>query len=221
MDWRSVELAHDMKVPIQLIYSCAQLLEMEISPNGRAEGYLRMLTRSAGQLQMMVHNVLDGDRVDRGCGGMRITVLDLVAEVRDVCGQCDLFAREEERRVLFSANAARLPMATDGEKLSRILQNLISNALKVTPAGGGVRVELRALGDAAEISVRDEGPGIAADRLDKIFLPGETTGGHGYGLAVVREYAAMLGGGVRVESQEGKGSSFILRLPWHGAERLC
>lgn len=220
MDLRSMKLAHDMKMPIQLIYSCVQLLEMEIAPDGKAKDYLRMLTRSAGQLQMMVHNVLDVDQIERGCDSVRLKKTDVSGEVRDFCRQCDLFAREENRRVVFMANAERLYMMTDGEKLRRILQNLISNALKATQPGGRVRVELLSLGDAVEIAVRDDGPGIAVEQMERIFLPGESTGGHGYGLSIVREYAGLLGGSIRVESEEGKGSSFILRLPHYGTGRM-
>ena len=61
MDLRSMEFAHDLRMPIQLICSCVQLLEMELAPNVRAEGYLQMLMQSAGQLQSMVERALDGE----------------------------------------------------------------------------------------------------------------------------------------------------------------
>ena len=133
MDLRSMEFAHDMKMPIQLIYSCVQLLEMEVSPNARAERYLKTLMQSAGQLQEMVRNALDGDRLQRGRNQLRLSRLDVVAEVRRICRQCDLFAREKGIRIDFAGSAAEFEMISDLEKLQRMLHNLISNALKFTP----------------------------------------------------------------------------------------
>ena len=141
MDLRSMEFAHDMKMPIQLIYSCVQLLEMEVSPNARAERYLKTLMQSAGQLQEMVRNALDGDRLQRGRNQLRLSRLDVVAEVRRICRQCDLFAREKGIRIDFAGSAAEFEMISDLEKLQRMLHNLISNALKFTPEGGRVAVE--------------------------------------------------------------------------------
>lgn len=213
MDLRSMEFAHDMKMPIQLIYSCVQLLEMELAPNARAEEYLKTLMQSAGQLQTMVRNALDGDMLHPGGEGLRLCTLDVVAEVRDVCRQCDLYARERGMRIDFSTNAVELRMAVDAEKLQRMLHNLISNALRYTPEGGRVEVFCAAGEDVLELSVADSGCGIAPERQARIFEPGETDGGDGYGLTIVRQYAAMLGGSVRVESALGAGSRFTISLP--------
>lgn len=213
MDLRSMEFAHDMKMPIQLIYSCVQLLEMELEPNARAEGYLQTLMQSAGQLQSMVLNALDGDRLQRGCAPLRLSLRDVVAEVRDICRQCDLFAREKGIQIDFTSNVVEFRMAVDVEKLQRMLHNLISNALKFTPEGGRVEVACAAGSEVLELSVTDSGCGIPPERQARIFELGETDGGYGYGLSIVREYAAMLGGSVSVESVPGEGSRFILRLP--------
>ena len=208
MDLRSMQFAHDLKMPIQLIYSCVQLLEMELGPNARAESYLKLLERSADQLQTMVASALEGDGPT-----LRLRACDVVAEARDVARQCELFAREQGVKVAFRSNVAEFVMAIDSEKLGRILDNLLSNALRFTPPGGRVEVAVEPRGDAVEFIVTDSGCGIPDERQARIFELGETDGGLGYGLAIVREYAALLGGGVRVESEPGKGSRFIVRLP--------
>ncbi len=221
MDLRSMEFAHDMKMPIQLIYSCVQLLEMEVSPNARAERYLKTLMQSAGQLQEMVRNALDGDRLQRGRNQLRLSRLDVVAEVRRICRQCDLFAREKGIRIDFAGSAAEFEMISDLEKLQRMLHNLISNALKFTPEGGRVAVECEVAEDVVELRVRDNGCGIPVERQARIFELGETDGGYGYGLAIVREYATLLGGSVTVDSAPGRGSCFTLRLPvMHAPEQI-
>ena len=90
--------------------------------------------------------------------------------------------------------------------------NLIANALRFTPPGGTVLVRLRALGDAAEIDVIDDGPGIPPEKLDRVFLEGETTGGHGLGLPIAAALARRLGGALTAASTPGRGATFTLRL---------
>ena len=214
MDHRSMELAHDMKMPIQLIYSCVQLLEMELTPNARAEGYLQTLMQSAGQLQSMVERALDGER-------LHLELRDVVAEARSVCRQCALFARGRGIEIRFSSNAPALRMPTDVEKLRRMLHNLISNALRFTEDGGSVEVACVASADEIELRVRDHGCGVPPEMQERIFENGVTDGGHGYGLGIVQGYARLLGGSVAVESAPGAGSCFILRLPIrHAASQI-
>lgn len=213
MDLRSMKFAHDLKMPIQLIYSCIQLLEMEMSPNARAEGYLQMLMKSADQLQSMVANALDGNRLQGGAEAVVLQVRDVVAQARAVSRQCAMIAEEKGIRVHFETNAAQFRMRTDGEKLNRILHNLVSNALRFTPEGGHVGVCVRVRGDSVDFVVTDDGCGMDAKKCRAVFDLGVSDGGHGYGLAIVKEYAQMLGGEVTLESCPGKGSSFTVRLP--------
>ena len=220
MDLRSLQFAHDLKMPIQLIYSCVQLLEMELKPNDRAEGYLKLLERSADQLQSMVRSALEDGSFRDADLILRLCRCDVVAEAREVSRQCELFARKQGVTVAFQSNAAEFVMAADAEKLDRILHNLLSNALRFTPPGGRVEVSVALRGDAVEFIVSDDGCGIPPERQQRIFELGETDGGMGYGLAIVREYAALMGGGVRVESAPGRGSRFIVRLPVRAAAEL-
>lgn len=219
MDMNSMKFAHDMRMPIQLIYSCVQLLEMEISPNAKANGYLQMLVKSADQLQSMISGVLE----DRPAGGpaLRLKVRDVVADARSISRQCALLAREKGIQLHFETNAARFCMPADGEKLQRILHNLLSNALRFTREGGHVAVGVRVLGDAIEFAVTDDGCGIEAKKQAEIFEIGVTDGGNGYGLPIAREYARQLGGDVTVQSHVGRGSRFTLRLPVPGANALA
>ena len=108
-------------------------------------------------------------------------------------------------------------MALDEDMLSRVLLNLISNALRFTPRGGQVRVSWQAMGDFAEICVADDGAGIAPERLPYVFLRGESDGGHGYGLPIALRLARAMGGDLTVRSQRGQGSAFTLRLPVRAA----
>ena len=214
MDLRSMELAHDLRTPVQLICSCVQLLELELAPNARAEGYLQTLLQSAGQLQSMVEHALDGEK-------LHLELRDVVADARDLCRQCALFARGRGIEIRFSSNVPELRMLIDAEKLRRMLSNLISNALRFTEDGGSVEVSCVASAGELELRVRDHGCGVPVEMQERIFENGVTDGGHGYGLGIVQSYARLLGGDISVQSAPGKGSCFILRLPIrHAASQI-
>jgi len=117
-------------------------------------------------------------------------------------------------------------VVSDPERLRRILENLVDNAVKYTPPGGRVEVEVFAGPDgAARVTIADNGPGIPAEHLPRIFerfyrvdkARSRATGGTGLGLAIVRHVAQAHGGEVTVESIEGQGSTFRLALPRVGA----
>lgn len=212
MNLQSIQFAHDLKMPIQLIYSCVQLLEMEVEPNARAASYLKLLERSADQLQSMVRSAMD-EGLGEGGARLRLGVRDVVAEARAATRQCEPLARERNVRLSFRSNIDAFPMELDAEKLGRILHNLLANALRYAPYGGRVEVNVQLRGDAVDLSVADDGCGIAPERQGRIFELGESDSGSGYGLTIVREYAALMGGCVWVESVPGRGSRFTVHLP--------
>lgn len=213
-----VELAHDLRAPLQLIYSSAQMLRQTLGePASDAQGYIDMLMASVNQMRRMLDGAVQSAAPARRAEPVRLANGDLVACVRELCLRCRPFAEQNGVRLGCGGNVAALNMALDEDRLSRILLNLISNALRFTPRGGGVRVEWRATGDFAEVTVSDTGAGIPADRLPYVFLRGETDGGNGYGLAIARRLARELDGELTARSAPGLGSTFTLRLPVRAA----
>ena len=208
MDFRSMELAHDLKTPIQLIYSCVQMIEMECLPNARAEKYIRMLTQSADQLQGMVLNALRPQTED---------VCDIAACARMLAEQIGQLCADAGIRFAFHTNADSLRMYADGEKIERILQNLAANAIRFTPKGGAIMLEMRAMNDFVELSVADTGCGIAPEDRERVFEAGVTNGGTGIGLYEAQAFAGSMDGKILLESEIGTGSRFTLRLPVRGA----
>ena len=206
----NTHLAHDMRTPLQLIYSCAQMIETELNDPGQpASRYAKILMENVQSLKDMLACELD---CATGSG-------DIVQAVRSLCRRMDAEAVRSGVILLFSSNAASFRMRLDQGKLDRILQNLISNALRFTPPGGSVRTDLRILGDTVEISVSDTGPGITPERRKRIFEPGETSGGYGLGLGIARKLARQMGGRLELDPRYENGASFILRLPVKGATR--
>jgi two-component system OmpR family sensor kinase len=117
-----------------------------------------------------------------------------------------------------------MPVLGAEDLLTRLIDNLIGNALTHTPAGTEVRVTAAANDRAAELTVSDDGPGIDPAVLSRLFDrfvrgPGTSAGGSGLGLALVREIATWHGATVTVETQPGQGSTFTVRFPSGGAAR--
>lgn len=215
----TAELMHDLRMPLQLMMSCAQLLEMEVGENERAKGYIQMLLGNAMEMQRMLGGAMEQLRPESGAA--RFVRSDLVQRTWEVYTRCQLYAGRKGVRLTFHANCDRLELALDDEKYSRILLNLVSNALKFTPCGGKVRIAVRALGDFAEVEVADNGCGIAPERLKSIFDLHETDGGYGYGLYIARAYSEQMGGSLDVVSAPGEGSAFTLRLPVRSVKAAC
>ena len=147
------ELVHDLRIPLQLISGCAQLLEQELGQNARARGYVETLLGSVGQMQRMLSGAMERRRPE--AGAVRWTRSDVVSRTWEVFSRCRLYADRAGVRMTFFANTDRLEMALDDEKYARILLNLLSNALKFTPRGGGVRLSVRALGEIGRASCRE------------------------------------------------------------------
>ena len=211
MDNRMMEVAHDMKMPIQLICSCAQLLEMEAQPGTNTALYLKMLMESAQDLKNLVLNTLDGcnSPQEEICRESR----DIVEEMRRTVRHFSLAARDKGVNLAFSANVRSFVMLTDALKLRRIMENLIGNALNASFPGGRIEARVTVRGDGVDFTVTDNGCGIPRANLAHIMQRGFTTGGHGMGLSIAERYVRMLGGCICINSEENRGSSFTVHLP--------
>ena len=205
-----VEWSHDLRMPLQQVASCAQLLRLELDGrDGAAAEYVELLMDGVSQMRRLLDRALERESRDV----LRWSEADLPACVRELCRRCRPWAAQAGVALRCSGNVAALRMALDEDRLSRILLNLIANALRFSPRGGTVRVTWRAMGDFVEIRVADDGPGIPPERLPWVFLDGETEGGHGHGLPIARELARAMDGELTVRSHSGAGCAFTLRLP--------
>jgi signal transduction histidine kinase len=139
--------------------------------------------------------------------------------VDEVVGGLSALAAAKQIEVATEVSVASVE--TDRDRLRGVLENLVENALKYTPEGGRVTVSARPEGDTAVFSVEDDGPGIAAEHLPRIFerfyrvdkARSRELGGTGLGLSIVKHLVESLGGAVSVSSEPGRGSRFVVRLP--------
>ncbi len=213
-------LSHELRNPLAPIRYSLTVLD-RAPPGSEADRRARdVIRRQTDQLARLVDDLLDVSRISRGKIELHLQRLDAREVVRRVC---------EDARPLFAARRVQLEergpdepvwVEADAARLSQIVENLLSNALKFSPAGGEVLVSLGRHAGRCELRIRDQGMGIEAADLERIFHPfvqaerARGSGGMGMGLAVVRELTAMHGGAVHAESTgPGKGAVFVLTLP--------
>jgi signal transduction histidine kinase len=206
-------LLHSLKLTLELQLRRAQAREVD------GDALARSITRSVESVQRMtrvVEDLLDRSQIQAGKLVLQLAEGDLVAIVSRVLDSWRDAAAQLRSEIVFDA-PAQLPGRFDTVRLSQILANLLSNALKYA-AGAPVRVRVRRIDDAAEIAVSDSGPGIPATEHERIFArferaDGARQGSYGLGLWIARDLARLHGGDITVESAEGAGATFLVRIP--------
>jgi PAS domain S-box-containing protein len=215
-------MSHELRTPLTAIIGYTDLLQTEVL-GPLLEPQKKPLTRirySAWHLVEIIEEILTFSRVEAGSEPLHFQETDAVDLVRDVLS---LMETEATLRGLRLAGDLGRPVviATDPRKLRQIVLNLVGNAVKFTDQGE-VRVSLeQSDGSWVTIRVRDTGPGIPPDQIERIFEPftqvdqahTREKGGTGLGLAVSRHLARLLGGDVQVHSAPGNGSTFSVTLP--------
>lgn len=209
-------VAHDLRTPLTGIRLGVQALERGVKPPGPES--FRRLERQVDRLARMVGDLLEATRIEAGQFDVRPVEVDLRQPARAIV---DLYAATSERHeVTLDAPAEPVLVTADPLRLEQVISNLVSNAIKFSPAGGRVEVSVERRGDDGAVVVRDHGVGIPADELEDIFLPfrrreatADLAQGAGLGLSIVRRIVRALGGSVDVESTPGAGSTFRVLLP--------
>jgi signal transduction histidine kinase len=215
--------AHDLKTPLTIIHGLVQLLERrvsrgEIDPDTVAEHLSRIL-RTTTKMSGMINSLLDLTRlqVDKPLE-LDLRPVDLVELVRQITAEQQNQSRRH--RVVFKTESEQIVGRWDQGRLERAIANLVTNAIRYSPHGGDVIVTLQEQGSDAVISIEDSGLGIPSGDLPHIFdrfYRGSNVqsriDGAGIGLAGVRQVVDQHGGTIEVDTQEGKGSTFTVRLP--------
>ncbi|MBW3555198.1 MAG: hypothetical protein KY466_16950, partial [Gemmatimonadetes bacterium] len=213
-------LSHELRTPINAVIGYNHLLQERIfgELSDQQVGALEKANRSAQHLLELVDDILDISKIEAGKLEMLPEPVDLASLVRDTATTLQLQARQKGID-LDVQTPEECRIETDAARVRQIVLNLLSNAVKFTDEGS-VRLALQPVSDGAlEIRVRDTGPGIAPEDIERIFEEFEQAegsagrGGTGLGLAISRRLAELLGGSLSVESEVGKGSTFTLALP--------
>jgi signal transduction histidine kinase len=215
-------VAHDLRAPLNAISLAADVLERILSTasdDGLARRMLHSIRRNVEQLSVLAEQVLDRNAAaDRGVIAPHRRPLELCPLVQAVVQELEPLARSVGTRVV-NIVPAGLIVHADGDLLARVFQNLIANAVDHAPGGEVVvGAEAASAGGAVVCWVRDDGTGIAAREIGRVFRKGETTRpedgeAHGLGLPIVEQVVEAHGGRIAVESAEGFGATFWFELP--------
>lgn len=208
-------VAHDLRNPLAALTMGVHALEQEQSAARRAR-VMAALHRQLGRLGRMVEDFLDASRIEAGQLDLRVEEFDVRAVAREIV---ELHASTSpEHQLALDVPAAPVMVRGDQLRIEQVLSNLVSNAVKYSPGGGRVEVEMRAADGEAVIAVRDQGIGIDADEIRNIFMPFrrravEVAPGAGLGLSIVHRIVEAHGGRIEVQSAPRAGSTFRVWLP--------
>jgi signal transduction histidine kinase len=221
-------VSHELRTPLTAILGWAHLLRQSGLDEETARHGLETIERNAQAQAQLVEDILDASRVIAGKLRLDIAPVDLAAVVNAGIDSVQLAAESKGIRLEVTLDPSARHVSGDAGRLQQVVWNLLSNAIKFTDEGGAVCVRLRRAGKNVEILVSDDGCGIGADFLPYIFdrfRQGDQSttrvhGGLGLGLSITRHLVELHGGTVTAESAgEGKGSTFIIRLPLSDAGR--
>ncbi|WP_300378359.1 ATP-binding protein [Henriciella sp.] len=218
-------MSHEIRTPLNGILGFTKLVS-ETELNAEQADYLDNIRSAGTMLREIVDDILDFSKVEAGRIELDNQPFSLNDAMEDVVSLVEA-ARGRKSTVLAQHVYADSPVYinADETRLRQILTNLVGNAAKFTESGR-VDVNARIVGDQLEIAVRDTGPGIPADKLDRVFegfRQADSTitrryGGSGLGLSISRSLAQLMGGSLTLESTVGEGTTVTLTLPYDAAE---
>jgi PAS domain S-box-containing protein len=215
-------LAHELRNPLAPVKNALQTLRLKHSADPTMNRLTEMMSRQIGQIVRLVDDLLDVSRITRGKVTLRMEQIDLASVVDQAIEEVRPLI--EARRHNLKVNMAQDPIHVEADptRLAQVFGNLLNNAAKYTEEGGQIELEFRREAKEAVISVRDNGVGIPAELLPRVFdlftqsdrTLDRSQGGLGIGLTLVRRLVQMHSGTVHASSEgAGRGSEFIVRIP--------
>ncbi|MCI0554352.1 MAG: ATP-binding protein [Anaerolineae bacterium] len=214
-------VSHDLRSPLTLMRGYATMLEMAGALNEQQKSYAKMIVQGVDNMAKLVNNLLDLGRIDFGVG-LQVESIPVLDILERVTGSLQMHAKQ--KHISLGVEIPKdMPHAIEADQslLHQAIYNLVENALKYTPDGGEVMIELQTSASALTFAVQDSGIGIPKSDLPRLFekfyrgtnREALAQRGTGLGLAIVKSIAERHGGKVWVESELGKGSTFHLQVP--------
>ena len=215
-------LSHELRTPLNAIMGWARMLRQHALDEEGRERAVEIIERNARSQQQLVSDILEVSRIIRGQLRLDMQTINVVESLQSVIDSVRPTAAAKRQSLMLEAPEPSPLVAGDRERIQQIFWNLLSNALKYTPSEGRVHVRVSATDREVDVTVADNGIGIAPDVLPHIFerfrqgdaRPTREFGGLGLGLAIVRHLTEAHGGTVRATSEgTGRGSAFSVILP--------
>lgn len=221
-------MSHDIRTPMNAIVGFTALAASHIDNPEQVKDYLQKITVSSQHLLSLINDVLDMSRIESGKVTIEesdVHLPDAIHDLRTII-QANVTAKQQEL-LIDTQDVKHEDIITDKLRLNQVLLNILSNAIKFTPAGGTISFRLieepSSRADTADFvfRIKDNGIGMSKEFQKTIFeaFTRERTStvsgtqGTGLGMAITKNIVDMMGGSISVESEEGKGSEFILRIP--------
>ncbi|CAH2214932.1 PAS domain-containing sensor histidine kinase [Tepidibacter aestuarii] len=215
-------LSHELRTPLTIILGAIQLLENtseSIVP--RQNKSFKTLKQNGYRLLRLINNLLDITKIDAGYFDINMDKYNIVSVVEDITLSVVDYVENKGLYIEFDTEIEEKIVSCHIESMDRIILNLISNAVKFTPEGGSIFVNIFDEVDNVKIVIKDTGIGIKEENIDLIFdrfrqADKSFTRNHegsGIGLSIVKSLVEMQGGTISLSSQYGKGSEFIIKLP--------
>lgn len=218
-------ITHELKTHLSVILGAVQLIHQKYNFSQDLQKNLgknlNTIMQNSYRLVRLINNILDITRIDSGYAKMNITNCNIIYLVEEITQSVSSYAEQKGLTLEFDTDTEEIITAVDMEKIERVILNLLSNAIKFTQPGGKISVSIYSIGEKVLISVKDTGPGIPKKMQDIIFerfkqvssdLTRENEGS-GIGLSLVKSFVELHHGSVRIESEENKGSNFIIEIP--------
>ena len=221
-------MSHDIRTPMNAIIGFTTLAVTNIDDTERVKDYLTKTLASSRHLLSLINDILDMSRIESGrlhLEESEVSLSEVLHDIKTIVGG-QVHAKQLEL-YMDALDVTDEDVCCDRTRLEQILLNLLSNAVKFTPAGGTVSVRIRQLAGTQhgcaqyEFRVRDTGIGMSAAFAKRIFEPFERERtstvsriqGTGLGMAITRNIVDMMGGTIEVQTEQGRGTEFIIRLP--------
>ena len=218
-------MSHDIRTPMNAIIGFTTLAVSNIDDKERVRDYLGKILSSSNHLLSLINDILDMSRIESGKIHLEETEVSLSEVLHDL--KTIISGQIHAKQLELYMDVINEDVYCDKTRLNQVLLNLLSNAIKFTPAGGTVSVRLREYPgiqrgcELYEIRVKDNGIGMSQKFVQKIFSPFERertstvsrTQGTGLGMAITKNIVDMMGGTIEVQTEQGKGTEFIIRLP--------
>ena len=215
-------VTHELRTPLTCLLGWIRMLregKLDATSSVRA---LESIERNAERLELLIDDLLDVSRITSGKFRIDARRIDLATVITDTIGVVDIAARAKGIRIDTDYGGAPNFVMGDPERLQQVIWNLLTNAIKFTPEGGLITIQLKRFDSFSQITVSDTGAGISPDFLPHLFErfrqennpTAKRQSGLGLGLAIVHHLVEMHGGTIRAESRgEGQGAAFIVQLP--------
>lgn len=219
-------MSHELRTPLNAILGFSQLLELEAGLDAEQRSHAQEINKAGKYLLEIINDVLDLAKIESG----KIQLTIVAVKCEELLDNCLPYLQPlaNQRGIrLFCENLDGIEVLADPMRLKQVMLNLLSNAVKYNRANGQVRVYAEEGKDTVKLMVTDTGYGIPLARFNELFLPFQRLGaengpveGSGMGLTISKHMVGLMGGEMGVESKEGQGSTFWVRLPRVAPKRI-